>query len=54
VLHTLHMLLFAAILSVFFALLAGREGRRARLCLVLFLSFAGGGVCVGLLMYALS
>ncbi len=53
-LHTLHMLLFAAILSVFFAFLVGREGRRGRLCGVLFASFAGGGLAVSLLLYALS
>lgn len=52
--HVLHMLLFAAILSVFLAALVGRDGRRVRLALVLFASFAGGGLVAGLLMFVLS
>ena len=49
--HLAHMLVFAAILSTYFALLLGREGRRLRLGLILFASLAGGGVLVGLLMF---
>ncbi len=49
--HLAHMLAFAAILSVYFAFLAGRPGRRRRLGLILFACLAGGGLLVALLMF---
>jgi hypothetical protein len=51
VLHLAHMLLFAGILSTYFAFLLGRRGRRLRFGVVLFASLAGGGLAAGLLMY---
>ena len=53
-LHVLHMLIFAAMLSAFFALLLGRPGRRRRLALILFACLFGGGLLVGWLMFPLA
>jgi hypothetical protein len=49
-LHLFHVLLFSAILSVFFATLSGREGKRLKLGLILFAALAGGSVVVSLIM----
>lgn len=49
--HLAHVVLFAAILSVYFAFLSGKPGRRLRFGLLLFACFAGGGLLAGLLMY---
>ncbi len=52
--HVAHMIVFAGILSTYFALLLGRTGRRLRLGLILFASLAGGGILLGLVMYRFS
>lgn len=49
--HLAHMFVFAAILSTYFAFLAGRRGRRRRLGLILFACLAGGGLAIALLMF---
>lgn len=50
--HFLLMVVYAFEISVFFALLWGREGsRRLRLFLQLFLGLVGGGLLVAWLMY---
>ncbi len=49
--HLLHMLVFAGILSTYFACLTGRPEKRVRLGLILFASLFGGGLLLGLLMF---
>ena len=49
--HFAHMVVFAAMLSIFFAFLLGRPGRRRRLGLILFACLAGGGLALSLLMF---
>lgn len=49
--HFLHMVLFAAILSTFFAFLSARREKRLRFGLILFGLLAGGGFVLGLLMF---
>lgn len=49
--HLLHMVLFAGILSTYFAFLSGRPGRRLRFGLLLFACLAGGGLLASLLMF---
>lgn len=50
VLHFLHILVFSALLSVFFATMFGRQEKRWKLGGVLFLCMAGGGLLAGFLM----
>ncbi|GAB4222598.1 MAG: hypothetical protein Kow0062_20750 [Acidobacteriota bacterium] len=52
--HLAHMLVLAAILSVFFAFLFAESGRRLRLGLKLFAGLAGGALLLGYLMYPFS
>ncbi|UCF66190.1 MAG: hypothetical protein JSV80_10345 [Acidobacteriota bacterium] len=54
VIHLGHMLLFAAILSSFFAFLVARRGRRLRYALMMWAALAGGALLLGLLMYPFS
>lgn len=49
--HLLHMIVFAAILSIYFACLTGKPDRRVRLGWILFACLAGGGLLLGLLMF---
>ena len=49
--HFAHMVVFAAMLSVFFAFLLGGRGRRRRFGLILFACLAGGGLALSLLMF---
>ncbi|MDQ7006922.1 MAG: hypothetical protein Q9Q40_06790 [Acidobacteriota bacterium] len=52
--HMAHMLLFSGLISAFFALIAGRPGRRLRYGLILWAALGGGGILVSLLMYPFS
>lgn len=52
--HILHMLTLAAILTVFFALVFGDEGRRLRFGVKVGAALAGGALLAGLLMYPFS
>ncbi|MBP7146810.1 MAG: hypothetical protein KBD01_04635 [Acidobacteria bacterium] len=52
--HLAHILVFSGILSVFFAALSGRPGRRLRLGAVLFAALAGGALVLGLVMGAVT
>lgn len=50
--HFLHMLLFSAIVSTFFAVLVRRERRgQLRLGGILWLAMVGGGILLAYLMY---
>ncbi len=50
--HFLHMLVFSAIISTFFAVLVRRERRsRLRLGGLLWLGMVGGGILLAYLMY---
>ena len=50
--HFLHMLIFSAIVSTFFAVLVRRERRsRIRLGGLLWLAMVGGGILLAYLMY---
>ncbi len=50
--HFTLMVIYAVLVSAFFALLWRREPRRqAKLCLQLFLSMVGGGLALAWLMY---
>ena len=51
VIHIGHMLLFAAIVSVFFAFLQARSGRRLRYGAILWLVLVGSGLAINLLMF---
>lgn len=49
--HVAHMMLFAAILSTFFAHLVAQRGRRLRFAAIMWAALAGGALAVSLLMY---
>lgn len=52
--HLAHMLLFAGILSAFFAHLWQPRGRRLRFGLLMGAALAGGALLVALVMYPFS
>ena len=52
--HLAHMLVFAAMLGVFFAALLGSPGRRLRVGLIIWGVLIGAALALSLLMYPAS